>query len=258
MQDESKKQDDVIKAKWNASEREREIREQLVAQFKQCPIPDNELMQNLPLFISRQNLSQILFVHEMYQHIVDVHGVIMEFGVRWGRNLALYESLRGIYEPHNYNRKIIGFDTFEGFPSVDEKDGDDEVISVGAYNVTENYDEYLASILDYHEQESPIPHIKKYELVKGDAVEGIDRYLGDHPETIVALAYFDFDIYKPTKACLLAIKERLTKGSVIGFDELNSSFYPGETLALKETLGLDTYSIRHSRFSPSQSYIVIE
>jgi len=254
----SRKQDPEIKAKWNASTHEEDIRGDIVRYFRSCPIPDREILQNLPLFLSRQNLSQILFVQEMYQHILDVHGVVMEFGVRWGRNLALYESLRGIYEPFNHNRKIIGFDTFEGFPSVDNKDGDDDIIAVGAYNVTQDYEEYLVKILDYHEKESPISHIKKYELVKGDASEGIVRYLDAHPETIVALAYFDFDIYKPTRDCIDAIRSRLTRGSVIGFDELNNATYPGETLALKETLGLSTYKIRHSKFSPTQSYIIIE
>lgn len=258
MTDKTNKQDTNIKAKWNSSAYEESIRGDIVKYFRQCPIPDREILQNLPLFLSRQNLSQILFVHEVYQHIVDVHGVIMEFGVRWGRNLALYESLRGIYEPFNHNRKIIGFDTFEGFPSVDQKDGNDEIISLGAYNVTQDYVDYLVNVLDYHEQESPISHIKKYEIVKGDASAGITRYLGKHPETIVALAYFDFDIYKPTLDCLKAIRGCLTRGSVIGFDELNNATYPGETLALRETLGLSAYKIRHSRFSPTQSYIVIE
>jgi|APLak6261703504_1056268.scaffolds.fasta_scaffold00952_4 hypothetical protein len=247
-----------IKVKWHASEKEVSIRQGLIRNFKECPIPDNEIFSNLSLFMSRQNLSQLLFVNEMYQHIVGVHGVIMEFGVRWGRNMALYESLRGIYEPFNHNRKIIGFDTFEGFPSVNEKDGNSDIIEVGAYSVTRNYDEYLTQILDYHEQESPISHIKKYELVKGDAVSSIEQYLARNPQTIVSLAYFDFDIYEPTVACLNAIKDRLTKGSVIGFDELNHKDYPGETLALKEVLGLGNYQIRHSKFSPTQSYIVIE
>jgi len=247
-----------IKAKWNASEREVAIRQNLIRSFKECPIPDNEIFSNLGLFLSRQNLSQLLFVNEIYQQLLDVHGVIMEFGVRWGRNMALYESLRGIYEPFNHNRKIIGFDTFEGFPSVNEKDGKSDIIEVGAYNVTDNYEQYLAGILDYHEQESPISHIKKYELVKGDAVTSIQQYLERNPQTIVAFAYFDFDIYEPTVACLNAIKDRLTKGSIIGFDELNHKDYPGETLALKEVLGLGRYHIRHSKFSPTQSYIVIE
>ena len=250
--------DKDIKAKWNSSEFENELRREFLQNFKATPIPDHEVLQNLPLFLNRQNLSQILFVNEMYQHILDVHGVIMEFGVRWGRNMALYSSLRGIYEPFNHNRKIIAFDTFEGFPSVDKHDGADEIIAVGAYNVTENYDAYLAKILDYHEQESPISHIKKYAIIKGDASVSVDSYLTKHPETIVALAYFDFDIYQPTRDCLLAIKDRLSKGSVIGFDELNDATYPGETVALRETLGIGKYKIRHSRFSPTQSYIVIE
>lgn len=251
-------QNQEIKAKWNASEREVAIRQNLIKSFKECPIPDNEIFSNLGLFLSRQNLSQLLFVNEIYQQLLDVHGVIMEFGVRWGRNMALYESMRGIYEPFNHNRKIIGFDTFEGFPSVNEKDGKSDIIEVGAYNVTDNYEQYLAGILDYHEQESPISHIKKYELVKGDAVKSIQQYLERNPQTIVAFAYFDFDIYEPTVACLNAIKDRLTKGSIIGFDELNHKDYPGETLALKEVLGLGRYQIRHSKFSPTQSYIVIE
>ncbi len=247
-----------IRAKWNASEREVSIRRKMIEYFKECPIPDNEILLNLPLFISRQNLSHVLFINELYGHIIGVHGVIMEFGVRWGRNLAIYESLRGIYEPFNHNRKIVGFDTFAGFPAVDPKDGQADIIGVGAYGVTEDYFAYLSNILDYHEQESPISHLKKYELVKGDAVASISSYLADKPETIISLAYFDFDIYEPTKACLRAIKDHLTKGSVIGFDELNNRDYPGETLAVKEVLGLSAYPIRHSRFSPTQSYIVID
>jgi len=253
-----KEEHEEIKAKWNASEQEGLIRKQLIRYFKECPIPDNELLSNLSLFINRQNLSQTLFINELYEHILGVHGVIMEFGVRWGKNLALYESLRGIYEPFNHNRKIIGFDTFEGFPSVHEKDGGDQIIAVGSYNVTKNYDDYLSKILDYHEQESPISHIKKYEIVKGDAIDSIEKYLEENSSTIVSLAYFDFDIYEPTVACLTAIKDRLTKGSVIGFDELNNKDYPGETLALKDVLGLSNYRIRHSRYSPTQSYVIIE
>jgi hypothetical protein len=247
-----------IKAKFNASEDETRLRGQLVEYLRECPIPDNELFSNLALFLSRQNLSHMLFVNELYQHILGTHGVIMEFGVRWGRNLALYESLRGLYEPFNHNRKIIGFDTFSGFPSVHAKDGTAKIIDVGAYNVTDDYADYLAKVLDYHERESPISHLKKFELVKGDASESIVKYLRDKPETIVALAYFDFDLYEPTKACLNAIKDHLTKGSVIGFDELNNRDYPGETLALKETIGLGRYQIRHSQYSSTASYIVID
>lgn len=238
-----------------SSQKELSEREKFQQLYADCPIPTDELLYNMGLFISRQNMMRILFIHELYQMILPVHGVIMEFGVRWGGNMALYESFRGIYEGYNYNRKIIGFDTFSSFPSLDEKDGDH---SLDEMKLTENYEEYLDKILHYHETESPISQIKKYELVKGDAIKTIPQYFKFHPETIVALAYMDFDIYEPTKAALLALRGHLTKGSIIAFDELNHSDWPGETLAAQEVLGLENYRLQHSQFSPNGSYIVLE
>lgn len=242
----------------HASSTEREARAQFTSLLKDTPIPHEELILNLPLYVRRQELAHVLFLHDLYQQILDVNGIIMEFGVRWGRNLSLLHSFRGMYEPYNYTRKIVGFDTFEGFPSTDEKDGEASVITKGAYNVTEGYQQHLEQVLDYQESTSPLAHLKKYELVKGDATQTIVEYLEKHPETIISFAYFDFDIYEPTKKCLEAIKPYLTKGSIIGFDELNSHQFPGETLALKEVLGLDSFKIRRSPLTPYASYIVYE
>lgn len=227
-----------------------------VQKVRNNPIPDNELLDNMGLFLQRQNLSRILYMHHLYSQIINVHGVVMEFGVRWGQNMALFEAFRGIYEPYNYNRKIIGFDTFSGFPEVHSNDGDKS--KFGDYSVTKDYEDYLEQILKFHGSNSPISHIKKYELVTGDACQTIDEYLARHPETIVSLAYFDFDIYTPTKKCLEAIKNHVTKGSIIAFDELNFEGFPGETIALKEVFGLDKYHIRRSPLAPLCSYIIIE
>jgi hypothetical protein len=197
-------------------------------------------------------------MHDLYKQIIPVHGIVVEFGVRWGQNLALFSSFRGMYEPYNHNRKIVGFDTFSGFPSVSEQDGADESASVGAYGVTPDYEMFLDSVLAYHETESPLNHLRKYELIKGDATVTLEKYLQDHPETIISLAYFDFDIYEPTKKCLDLIRPHLTKGSVVGFDELNWPAFPGETLAVKEVFGLDRYAIRRSPLNPNPSFIVVE
>lgn len=246
----------TIKTLVGSKESEINNRSDFLQLFKQAPIPDSELLANLGLYLSRQTLSRILFMHDLYQKIIGVHGVVMEFGVRWGQNLALYESFRGIYEPYNYNRKIVGFDTFSGFPEVHDKDG--TRVAVGDYSVTDQYESYLEQVLDYHESESPIAHKKKYELVKGDATQTIGKYLEAHPETIVAFAYFDFDIYLPTKKCLEAVMARVTKGSILAFDELNCPELPGETRAVQEVLGLNRYAIRRSPFNPLCSYIVID
>ncbi len=241
-----------------ASSQEVQTRERFYETFVRCPIPPNELLTNLGLFMNRQSLSRILFMHELYQRIIPVNGIIIEFGVRWGQNLALFSSFRGIYEPYNYNRKVVGFDTFTGFPSVSEEDGNHPINTVGAYGVTPDYETYLDEVLGYHEMESPIKHIKKYEIIKGDATVTLPEYLQEHPETVIALAYFDFDLYEPTRRCLELIKDYVTRGSVIGFDELNTPAAPGETKALKEVYGLNHYSIRRTTLTPCPSFIVIE
>ena len=241
-----------------SSSQESNSREEILDLFKQCPIPENELLQNLGLFIKRQDLSRIIFMHEIYQKIINVHGVIIEFGTRWGQNLALFESFRGMYEPYNHTRKIIGFDSFEGFPSTHAKDGQHDVIKKGGISVTKGYEDYLDSILNYHETESPISNMKKYQLIKGDAIKETQIFLEKNPHTIIALAYFDFDLYEPTKKCLELIKPYITKGTIIGFDELNHYAFPGETQALKEVFGLDTFKITRMPHSSCPSYITIE
>jgi hypothetical protein len=247
-----------IRFKSYSSDEEQSTRKDFLDLYRKCPIPENELMANLGLFANRQTLSHILFIDEIYKRILDVAGIVMEFGVRWGRNLALFESLRGIYEPYNYTRKLVGFDTFSGFPSISAKDGGSEITTVGSYAVTESYSSYLESVLEYHEKESPISHIKKFDLVVGDATVEIDGYLERQPETIIAMAYFDFDLYEPTKKCLEAIRPHLTRGSIIGFDELNCRDFPGETLALKEVFGLDKCRIMRSRYATFPTFLMID
>lgn len=239
-----------------STESEVKNRQELVMSLKNSPIPDEELVHNMGLYLNRQTLSRILFFHELYLKALNIHGVIMEFGVRWGQTLSLFSSFRGIYEPYNYLRKIIGFDSFSGFPSTAQQDG--SLINSGDYNVSPNYEEYLNKLLTYHQSESPVSHKTKFELVKGNAIETVPKYLAEHPETIIALAYFDFDIYEPTKEVLKAIKPHLTKGSVIGFDELCMREFPGETIALKEELGLSNYSIKRVPYNPTTSYLIVE
>ena len=234
------------------------LRNELTQLLKNCPIPEGEIQSNLGLFINRQSMARLLWMHELYRNIINVPGVIMEFGVRWGQNLALFQSLRGIYEPYNYTRKVIGFDTFSGFAGTSAADGTADIIAEGSYSVTEGYEKYLEQILQYHELESPVSHIKKHALVKGDAGTTAEQYIADNPETIIALAYFNMDIYQPTAKALEAIKPCLCKGSIIGFDELNCPHFPGETKALKEVLGLDKYKIVRHPHNPYPAYLVIE
>ena len=222
--------------------------------LRNTSIPDDELCANLGLFMQRRFLSRILLMHDLYRKILDVPGVVIEFGVRWGQNISLFNSFRGMYEPYNYTRKVIGFDTFSGFPG---KSDEDKNVKQGDYSVTEGWQKDLEEILESHDLQSPLPHIKKWELVVGDATETFESYLSSHPELIVSLAYFDFDIYAPTKECLKLLLPHLTKGSIVAFDELNCPEFPGETIAFQEIIGSSNVRLHRDPNNPLVSWFEV-
>lgn len=238
-----------------SSDSEKAARAGVVGMLRQSPLPDDELLANLGLYLNSKNLGRLLFFHQIYQRILNHHGVVMEFGVRWGQTLALLSALRGLLEPFNRHRKVIGFDTFAGFKGVSKVDGTKTKCDDGAYAVPEGYDAYLQKILALHDEQSPLNHIRKFELVKGDATQTVPAYLKAHPETIISLAIFDFDIYAPTKAALEAIEPHLTVGSVLVFDELCDDLFPGETVALREVLGLRNLRIQRLPFASRVSFV---
>jgi hypothetical protein len=199
--------------------------------------------------LKRMALSKVIYYYELYQKILYVPGVICEFGVQWGSTLALLLNLRGMYEPYNVSRRICGFDTFEGFSTIDGKDGD--LLKVGDYKSLPGFENRLDEILSIHEGFAPISHLKKYELIKGDASQTIDVWLEANPQAIVSMAIFDMDVYKPTKDALGKIIPRLTKGSLLVFDELNCGYFPGETRAVQEVLGTNNITLKRH---PHQSY----
>ncbi|MBA4373149.1 MAG: crotonobetainyl-CoA--carnitine CoA-transferase [Thermodesulfovibrio sp.] len=237
---------------------EKTVQKNFAASLKASPLHDDEILANLGLYLTSKNLSRILFFYEIYKKIVHNHGIIAEFGVRWGQTLSVLSALRGILEPFNRHRKIVGFDTFEGFRGMSEKDGDACKCKDGSFSVTPDYEEYLDKLLHMQEQLNPMSHLKRYELVKGDAIQTVPEYLRRHPETIISLAIFDFDIYAPTRAALEAVRPHLCKGSILVFDELCDDIFPGETVALMETFGLNNVRVRRLPMTSRISYLEIE
>ncbi len=204
--------------------------------------------------LSRQSLSRILYWDNLYRKIIDKAGIIIECGVQFGSSIGVLTNLRGIYEPYNFSRKIIGFDTFEGFIGVD-KSKDPASNNEGDYATTANWETNLQKILDFHRQNSPLDHVQESFLIKGDAIETVPRFLEQNPHQIIAMAIFDMDIFKPTKMVLEAIKPRLMKGSILVFDEFNCDKFPGETQAVMEVLDLKALTFERHPHQPYCAFV---
>jgi len=234
-----------------------EARQQLIELFQDTPLPPDQLVINLGLYIRSGAFAKFLFLDELYRQILHIPGDVVEFGTWWGQSLATFLNLRAIYEPY-CPRKIVGFDTFKGYPEPSDRDRPSETVKIGGYGVSSRYEEYLTQLLQYHEEENVLSQVRKFELVSGDVTETAPAYFKARPEAVVALAFFDMALYRPTKVALEAIKDRLLKGSVVAFDEFNDADYPGETEAVREVLGLRSHPLRRSRYLPARTYMVIE
>jgi hypothetical protein len=219
-------------------------------------------LRNFSKFVPRQNLSLFLAKNEIFKQTVDVHGHIVECGVFMGGGLLTWAQLSAIYEPYNHVRRIVGFDTFAGFPSFAEQDkpqqgSEVDFAKVGGLAVL-GIDADIKRAAELYDLNRPIGHIPRIELVKGDAIKTIPRYVEENRHLVVALLYLDFDLYEPTVAALNAFLPRMPKGAVIVFDELNQKQWPGETLAVLDTVGISNLRIRRFPFTPQISYAVLE
>lgn len=218
---------------------------------------DDELLANAGLYMRSSAIAKLLFLNELYELIVDVPGVIMEFGTWYGQNLAVFENLRAIYEPFNQNRRIIGFDTFTGYASMTDRDRANEVVQGEGYRLPTSYPDHLRAVLAYHEKNNVLGHIAKHSVVVGDVVSTVPQHFVDHPGDIVALAYFDLATYAPTKACLEAVLPHAVPGSVFLMDELNFADYDGASIAFKEVFAGRKYRIQKSRYMTDRSIVIL-
>jgi len=207
-----------------------------------------------PLYVRRQALTRFLVRHELFKMVLPIHGSIIECGVNRGGGLMAWAHFSAIYEPYNHTRKVVGFDTFEGFPSLAPEDGAGHAVGDLA---ADSYDEILRCATA-HDRNRPVGHIAKVELVKGDATTTISEYLKANPHLLVALLYLDFDLYEPTMAALQGFVDRISPGGVIAFDELDLKLWPGETQAYLRGAGKMLGRLQRFPWQSTVSYVVVD
>jgi hypothetical protein len=219
------------------------------------PVPDR--IDAFAKFASRRSLAKFLARNEIFKRMLGVNGSIVECGVLHGGGLFTFAQLSAIYEPYNHTRRIIGFDTFAGVPTVhaaDTRTGDSSHLKSGA--LAGSTEAELRRAIALFDANRPLSHIPKIELVAGDLRETAARYVQDNPHLLVSLLYLDVDLYEPTKAALQAFVPRMPKGAIVVFDELNAKTFPGETIAALEVLGFADTRLERFAFDPYISYCV--
>lgn len=242
----------------NQTTKDREFTERIDKYFDNSIGKNIDKLRNFTKYVPRQTLSLFLAKQALFQKVINIHGHIIECGVFLGGGLMTWAQLSAIYEPVNHIRRIVGFDTFTGFPDISEKDrGDNLEYTVQGGLATNAYDDLKECIYLYDLNRS-IGHIPRVELAVGDALKTIPEYVEKNKHLVVAMLYLDFDLYEPTKVAIETFLPRMPKGSIIVFDELNQPQWPGETLAVLETIGIRNLHIQRFPFTPQLSFAVLD
>lgn len=210
------------------------------------------LMRNYPINYSYE-FGRTYGMFSLIKAIKDVEGDILEFGVGNGKSFFIWASALKFF---GINKTIYGFDSFEGFPVAAKEDLGTRVTEVGkkVSGWTQIKDpEFITNFITQDESldrakslfEDGVPEIK---MIKGF----FDKTTDAIPEKI-AFLHLDADMYESTIIPLRHCLPRMSKGSIILFDEYHEfDRWPGVKKAVDEIcipLGLiPEYDNQSSRY----------
>ncbi len=214
-------------------------------------------LHNMVKYMRRQDLTKMIARYEIFKKVLNTKGSIVECGVFRGAGLMSWALFSDMLEPINLTRRIYGFDTFEGFPNVSEKDKN-TVRNPQQGDLFANVYDEMHAIINAYDKNRFLGHVPKVNLIKGDACKTMPDFLKDNQHLVVSLLFLDFDLYEPTKIAIETFVPRMPKGSIIAFDELDNPIWPGETVAALETLGLNKLRIQRCDFDPYIGFAEIE
>ena len=235
---------------------ENEVGRKIEAIFSQSPESVEVRLENFPKYVRRQQLKRFLAMYEIFKRVLPVKGSVVECGVLHGFGLMSWAKLSTILEPENLTRRIYGFDTFEGFPSLSDNDSSGFTKSRVGDLKAPSYDELIALIAEY-DRDRFLGNIPKVELVKGDIAKTAPDFIQSHPHLVVSLLFIDCDLFEPTKAALAAFVPRMPRGAILAFDELDNPLWPGETLAALDALGVRNLRLQRLEWDPYISFAEI-
>lgn len=209
---------------------------------------DYETNYHLTLDVSR--LGKLVAHYEAYKMIKDIPGSIVECGVFKGTSLtrfAMFRQLLGNY----FSTKIIGFDVFsDEYPNTayeeDKKIRAEWISSAGGSSISV---EQLTSLFKKLE-------IKNFELVSGDVLNTVPKYVKDHPELKISLLNIDIDFFEANMCCLENFYDLVMPGGIILLD--NYTHAHGDTKSTDKFFSNKRVKIKKFPFALRPCYIIKE
>jgi hypothetical protein len=213
-------------------------------------------LANMARYARRAQVTRFAALYELFKLALPVKGSIVECGVFRGASFMTLAQLSAALEPTNLTRRIYGFDSFGGFPSVSSHDHPQKTGAAVGDLAADSFAE-LSELLKVYDTDRFLGHIPKAELIRGDVAETIPEFVAANQHLLVSLLFLDLDLYEPTVVALRNFLPRMPKGAVLALDELDNPLWPGETSAVLDEVGLSRLELRRFEFDPYITYAVL-
>jgi hypothetical protein len=213
-----------------------DIEKRLEAHFDRFGISRTNIWKHFPIYVRRVYLKRFLAHYELFRRTINLPGDIVELGVFHGASLLSWANFMEVRNMGDRHKKVVGFDNFQGFGDLDEKDGKEDA-RVGKQPGGFNPGDFEAPLLDaiaIFDADRFIPYKKRIHLVKGNIEETVPAYVRDNPGMRISLLHFDADLYRPTLIALEQLWPLVVPGGVVIFDEYGIPPWEGESRAVDE------------------------
>lgn len=159
------------------------------------------ILRNFGLLIGDKSFYKILICFQLLEETKNIKGDIIEFGIWNGNNLF---TIKKIIDFLKIKKKLYGYDNFSGFPNPKSVNKKNKKFGIYAGNR-----KFLRFVINFFK-------LKNIEIIDDD-IMNLKRYKSSLKK--LSFIYVDCDIYKTTKKILDDLKEKLSIGGVIVFDE---------------------------------------
>lgn len=183
------------------------------------------------------------------QQLRNICGTVVECGI------GNEHTLKCIFEIFK-DRKIIGIDSFKGFPQASKHDnvnGAEKIRKINLRAKQQNRtNPYLATAQNIRQK-------MQEQKIDGIVIEGFFEDVLPHQYSYgpIALLHLDCDLYSSYKHAL-SLYDFVATGGIVAFDEYNIPRWAGATKAINEFLHNTKLQIRHFQLTNFKKYYIVK
>jgi hypothetical protein len=163
-------------------------------------------------------IGKLLFRYHFYNLTRHLPGDIVEVGVFKGTGIASWLKILKVFDSHQTNKRVIGFDFFSETDTANFTKNEEAGSALNSVIERVNPDTLSFEAVSMALTRAGFDK-SDFILVKGNVETTAHEFVSKNPGFRISLLYLDADLGSPTYHALLSLWDRIVPGGYIIFDE---------------------------------------